>query len=133
MNKFAVDVSKWANKTSDGIENIRKAIIFELFSSVIMDTPVDTGRLRGNWVLSSGLPYSGTVSLDDPSGGRVMLELKTFVDSGVLKTDQVIYMSNNLPYAYRIEYDGWSHTKAPQGMVRKNFIRVSQNLKLQNP
>jgi len=38
-------------------------------------------------------------------------------------------MSNNLPYAYKIEYDGWSHTKAPKGMVRKNFIRISQNLK----
>ena len=43
--------------------------------------------------------------------------------------DSVVYLTNNLPYAARIEYDGWSHTKAPEGMVRKNVIRITQNLK----
>ncbi|WP_162455859.1 hypothetical protein [Pseudoxanthomonas kalamensis] len=35
-------------------------------------------------------------------------------------------MANNLPYANRIEYDGWSHTKAPAGMVRVSFARIRQ-------
>lgn len=34
-----------------------------------------------------------------------------------------MFFTNNLPYAERIEYDGWSRFKAPQGMVRKNVVR----------
>jgi hypothetical protein len=40
-----------------------------------------------------------------------------------------IFLSNSLPYAARIEFDGWSHTKAPQGMVRRNVARFNQLLR----
>jgi hypothetical protein len=93
-----------------------------------LDTPVLTGRLRGNWQISSGAPKSGTVEVTDPTGTTTTAKVAE-VAGKLSNKDASVFLTNNLPYAYRIEYDGWSHTKAPEGMVRKNFIRVSQNLK----
>jgi hypothetical protein len=38
----------------------------------------------------------------------------------------VTMLSNNMPYAYRVEFDGWSHTKAPEGMLRRNVARFKR-------
>lgn len=127
---FAAGVKKWADKTLVNFEALRRATILELFSSVVLDTPVDEGRLRGNWQITSGRPASGEVEITDPEGNVTISKIQAFVGADKNPTtDKVTLLTNNLPYAYRIEYDGWSHTKAPKGMVRKNAIRISQNLK----
>ena len=112
-------------------ERLRRAVIIELFSSTILDTPVDQGRLRGNWQIASTI-VKGELLITDPRGNATIANVEQFVKRGEVGKDQAVFLTNNLPYAHRIEYDGWSHTKAPQGMVRKNFIRVSQNLKRQH-
>jgi len=126
--RFEAGITKWVGKTLRGTEEIRKNIILELFSSVILDTPVLEGRLRGNWQISSGSAKSGTIEVTDPTGATTVKKVEAFT-KGLSPEKSAVFLTNNLPYAHRIEYDGWSHTKAPAGMVRKNFIRVSQNLK----
>ena len=125
---FSMAVNKWTINVSGDIEKLRKAVMVELFSSVVLDTPVDTGRLRGNWIISSGAPNSGMVEILDKVGKITTAKIRDHVKK-LPPEDQEVFLANNLPYAHRIEFDGWSHTKAPEGMVRKNFIRVSNNLK----
>lgn len=125
---FSLDVAKWAQKTNQDIERINKAIILELFTSVILDTPVLEGRLRGNWLVTSSNPATGTVEVTDPSGQQTVKNVESFIRAMSGKGDFSVYLTNNMPYAYRIEYDGWSSVKAPAGMVRKNFIRITNNL-----
>ena len=126
---FALDVGQWAKSAKSDIERINKAVILELFSSVILDTPVLQGRLRGNWLISSGAPETKEINILDPSGSKTVQNVGDFVREIKGDKDFSVFLTNNLPYAYRIEYDGWSHTKAPEGMVRKNFIRISENLR----
>jgi hypothetical protein len=141
---FAVDVGKWAQQTRTNVEDLRKATILGLFSSVIKDTPVGNdsdwkhpappgyvgGRLRGNWQISNGAPKSGTLEVTDPNGGTTIAKVQDHV-ANLSEREEAVFLTNNLPYAYRVEYEGWSHTKAPEGMVRKNFVLVTQNLKAQ--
>ena len=126
---FSQKVARWTYNAGQEIEALQKAIILELFTSVILDSPVLEGRLRGNWLISSGTPGEGVVDVLDPTGNITTRKISNFVRSIDAAQNYNVYLTNNLPYAYRIEYDGWSHTKAPEGMVRKNFIRISQNLK----
>lgn len=126
---FSQKVARWTYNAGQEIEALQKAIILELFTSVILDSPVLEGRLRGNWLISSGTPGEGVVDVLDPTGNITTRKISNFVRSIDAAENYNVYLTNNLPYAYRIEYDGWSHTKAPEGMVRKNFIRISQNLK----
>lgn len=126
---FALSVDKYVRERKGDLSEFQKAIILELFVSVILDTPVDTGRLRGNWIISADEPDLNIVEIQDPDGSITITNVQNFVsDLNVLKNYEV-YLANSLPYAARIEFDGWSHTKAPEGMVRKNIARVQANLR----
>jgi hypothetical protein len=51
------------------------------------------------------------------------------VASQVTDKDETYYLTNPMPYANVIEYDGHSSIKAPDGMVRKNIVRVAEEIR----
>jgi len=120
---FAAQVASFSLKTKSKLHRIRKGVLFKLFGAVIFDTPVLTGRLRANWRYSEGKPDFSTDHNEDKAGTATVAK----VEAGVLEsTGEVpVFLSNSLPYAARIEFDGWSHTKAPEGMMRKNVVRFN--------
>ena len=125
---FALDVANWSEESSEEMASTHKAIIFELFTSVILDTPVLEGRLRANWIISDNSAAGGTIKTKDKTGERTKKKISNFLVKFDGKKDFNVFLTNNLPYAHRIEYDGWSKTKAPAGMVRKNMIRIANNI-----
>lgn len=118
---FSDDVQGFAAKAGKSVDETMRAIALELFSSTIKDTPVDTGRARGNWQTTIGAPATGEV--DRLGEGDAVKEVSATVAD--FSGGKVIYLSNNLPYIYRLEYDGWSD-QAPGGMLRKNVARIQQ-------
>lgn len=120
-------------KTMGQVDKVRRASILELFTLVIYSTPVDTGRLRGNWQTTVNNPAVAVRDSVDPSGSAAMAEVMANLGSLI----DAVWFVNNLPYAERIEYDGWSRYKAPEGMVRKNIIQwqkiVAAKAKAYNP
>lgn len=117
---FGAKVGEFSLKAGSNVERTRRAICIKLFSAVILDTPVLTGRLRGNWQTSVRTPASGELDRVDENGSKALAEMKEGLGQG----DVAVYLVNNLPYAARIEFEGWSHTKAPEGMVRRNVVRI---------
>lgn len=126
---FSAQISQYSKGTRDKIDRIRRGITLKLLGAVVMDTPVLSGRLRGNWRVSEGTPVLDAADRVDPSGAVVMNEINAAVQAST--GDAAVYLTNNLPYAKRIEYDGWSHTKAPEGMVRRNLARFNQLIKVE--
>jgi hypothetical protein len=117
---LSAQINAFAEKSLERVEHIRRGFCLKLFGAIVKDTPVLTGRLRGNWQTNAGSPKVGELPLRTPDA--VMGEVRTVIDS--VHGDVPIFFTNNLPYAARIEYDGWSHTKSPEGMVRRNVARV---------
>ena len=117
---LAVDLDKFAASAIAKVERTRRGVCLKLFGAIIRDTPVLTGRLRGNWQTSLASPLLGELPLRPEAAavGEMMVAVQS------MHGDVPIFFRNNLPYAARIEYDGWSHTKAPAGMVRKNVAQV---------
>ncbi len=111
---FSEDIRKFVDKTEEKMNRAIRKIAIDAFSEVILKTPVDTGRARGNWQVAIGEMPTGTIELDDKSGqiaiGKVQAEAM-----GV-KPGDVIYLANSLPYIQALE-DG-SSTQAPAGMVK---------------
>lgn len=124
---FSLSVAKFAKEAGMEIHALHQAIVIELFSSVIMDTPVLEGRLRGNWIITSGEAATGEVEIEDPEGDITVAKVVEHMGN-IPKGDFEVFLANNLPYAYRIEFDGWSKKKAPEGMVRKNLVRIISNI-----
>ena len=128
MGTFSLKINEYVESSLKDMGELHKAIILELFTSVILDTPVLEGRLRANWIISSSAPADGTFDLTDADGTTTKRKVEDHITKLPDDLDFSVYLTNNLPYAYRIEYDGYSG-KAPEGMVRKNFARIIQNLK----
>lgn len=116
---FAADLRKFAERTKKSLDDTCRGVAIKWFSSTVLATPVDTGRLRGNWLVSQGSPITAELARFDKSGSIVQGEIVQSV-GGV---GTVNYLVNNLPYAERIEYGRWSK-QAPFGMVRVNFARI---------
>lgn len=136
---FKSDLTQFKLKTLKKIERTRKGATFRLFSAVIKDTPVGHpddwrmgeaqkravkksgytgGSLRNSWICTQNAPASGVRDFED--GDPTNDTLDTINSS---RGDCTLYLVNNQKYAGRVEFDGWSHTKAPQGMVRRNVRR----------
>ena len=119
---FTSDLKKFQVKLSEANDELIQGVEIALFSAVIMDSPVDTGRFRANWQPSINNPDAGLLAEHDPSGQATIGKITTYVQG--LSGGRITYLTNNLPYAQRLEY-GYSG-QAPQGMVRRNAARFQQ-------
>lgn len=119
-------IENFSAKAQEKVLKIFKKSVIDLTSDIISDTPVDTGRLKNNWFPSVGAAASEqtTEATANEAGDR-----SNSLVNNQLALDKTFYFTNNLPYAFRIEFEGWSKVKAPQGMVRRNAIRWKQIVK----
>lgn len=114
VESFSLQIEKWTEETQKRVTLAVRKIALDVFERIILKSPVDTGRFRGNWQVQIGSIPTGTLEIDDKSGQVTLAKAQAEV-LGV-KAGDTIYLINNLPYARRLEY-GWSN-QAPEGMVR---------------
>lgn len=101
-----------------------RAAVMEVMTSVILDTPVLDGYLRGGWAAYIGTPGIGGLA-PDKNGSIAMKQVASAVQRCVLGED--LWFVNRYPYAEVIEYFGHSQ-KAPEGMLRRNLARFKHVL-----
>lgn len=112
--QFSADLGKFLDHFNGNMDaTVRHAVVL-VSQGVIMNTPVLTGRLRGNWQFGKAFPQ-GEIPGVDVGGAAALTRIAGQVTS--LKAGGECWVVNNLPYAGAIEY-GHSKVKAPQGMVR---------------
>ena len=122
MAGWSVGLDKLAAKYKGDIDKTVRAATVLLAQKVVLRSPVDTGRLRANWQFQAG-SYSTAVTEDtDKQGLAVLARLTSQIAASPVGGR--VYISNSLPYAQRIEFEGWSHTKAPAGMVRISLAEM---------
>ncbi len=135
---FNLSMEKFAEKTLDKLEVGFKKVAFGLSEDIIMATPVDSGRARGNWFPEINT-FSNQEDNNADGSGSVAVN-KVASKTRALKLGQTFTLTNNLPYIVRLEYglyplnskgsktiSGFS-TQAPQGMVRINLIKWQQHI-----
>lgn len=107
------------------VDYVHRAVGFQLFTAVIMDTPIDTGLARGSWWPSKGTPVMGGAQRMDASGLSAMRDVEAVVRTA--RFDDVLFLMNNVSYIVPLEY-GWSKQQ-PEGMVRINVARIERIVK----
>jgi|GEM_PF-740704 len=146
MGWQGTDPIKWAAKMKDAPRNVINGFAFEVFSRVVMRTPVDTGQARSNWLVSINENDQRTLGADiktkkitkrkGPNAGTtvtkrsVKLE-RNFSDTieqgrmaiAFAQNDDKIIIQNNLPYIRKLEYGGYGKT-ITKGIIfkRKKFV-----------
>lgn len=111
---FELQIAKFVAKANGNIDLVVRKIALDVFTRVIVKSPVLTGRFKGNWQVAIESIPEGTLALDDKEGTATIAKVTAEVLG--LKGGQIIYLVNNLEYARPLE---WGHSKqAPGGMVR---------------
>lgn len=125
---FTADISNFIKKAKGKEELAIRKIGLELFTKIVMKSPVDTGRFRGNWNVSVNSPNTQTSDTTDKRslGSQPSSSLYARANSNVSKwtvNDNAIYICNGLPYAYRLEM-GYSK-QASGGMARLSVMEIA--------
>lgn len=132
MAGFADAVAAFAEGAKAATRTVAVRSIVGLMDRIVERSPVDTGLFRGNWqVRVNGKPV-GPIEREDkqalgsPMGaserGAAEANLSGF------KIGDHVWITNELPYAQRLEYEGWSN-QAPHGQLRLARLEWGQIVK----
>ena len=137
---FSKQIGAFGKKALKKSNKVVRGTALSLFSKIVLMTPVGNasqwetkyppkgyagGRLRANWQASIGSPRDGEI--DSTSSSKALSTITKA--AAMLRGDGSIFLSNNLPYAQRVE-DGWSK-QAPAGMVKVNIAQFKRIVKRQ--
>lgn len=123
--RFGADLLAGGHRKLEEVNQIKRLAGIALFDTVVLATPVDEGRLRGNWQCSLMTPKGGELDLRPPA--EVSQEIKDTINPSDLLDS--LWLSNNLSYAEAIE-NGHS-AQAPSGMAKssaanwENIVRAA--------
>lgn len=131
---WSIPLDQLAAKVQLDLETVARKATLDVFTAVVLASPVDTGRFRANTNVSYGAP--DTTVTDSTEQGRAQQELAKVMS---LPIGGVTYITNALPYAATLEYgqypnppknptgktaNGYS-IQAPQGMFRISALQFN--------
>ena len=138
VRAFELELKREWLDTVEDISTFVQMIGLQLLSGIVMKTPVDTGRARGNWTLTVG-SIDATVKADfDKTGQATITKANSAVQAFPDKFPwPIIYVQNNLPYIGTLEngriveinqrtgFPQWfGSVQAPAGMVALTISEV---------
>lgn len=122
---FSSDVQKWAKATDTSMSQAIRGVCLKAVAEVVKRTPVDQGRLRGNWFATIGTPSREVSEAGDSDGGPTIARAQPAISKA---PGEQFWFTNNLPYAIPIEF-GHSTVKSPEGMVRVTAESIRANMR----
>lgn len=101
--EFAMALDKARLQKEDDIAEKVQEIAMDAFGMIIKRTPVDTGRLRSNWIASNTTP--NTAKFEQVVNPQIRIDnAATVISQYDPKNDTSIIIQNNMQYAKFIEF-----------------------------
>lgn len=110
---WAKELEEIAERVGDTVEEVAVSIKINLFSSIVDDTRVDTGRLKGNWSCQNKRFRPVVLETKDKEGDITKAKIER-----VANPHDITYLTNSLPYAVVYE--------EKDGMIATNVARIRQ-------
>lgn len=107
------DIHSLMGRIGDLTVKAAKKMGEEIFTGVVNKSPVRTGSFRASWRMSLHAPDI-SVTIGGAEGAPLIPPSTPSAPS--MKLGDTLFISNSLPYSYRLEY-GWSD-QAPSGVLR---------------
>jgi len=115
MGWTGTNPADFVQKTEQDFNRLFRKVALDIFSRIIMRSPVDTGRFRGNWQVRLGSPAGGTLARTDKGGNATVAAASAKVARAIAGKHKIT-LTNNLPYGPALEA-GHSKQQARAGMV----------------
>lgn len=139
LEEFAARIKVIGKGIETNATKLQKQTAIAVDQTVVLATPVDTGRARSNWIAQGGYPARQTVDPYAPGTGLGRSEganAQAALEQGRAAIESArpgidLYISNNLPYIKKLN-EGHS-AQAPAGFVEKAIkagIRIVRKARL---
>lgn len=116
---FASDIAAFQKRYEERASKVVKKVALDMFKSVIMKTPVDTGRARSNWMVGiNRIPQETGMGIVS-QGGAIS---KMHADVDAAKLGDAVALANSVAYIGTLEYGGYPKT-VKYGSEGKNGMR----------
>ena len=109
---FRRAMERAAERATEEADRIVQGTVTTAAEVAILATPVDTGRLGGNWEIVE----HGDDPRDDPDGSPADALAASQIASATVKAGDYVDVANATPYAQPV--DVGSATRPPKGMTR---------------
>jgi hypothetical protein len=124
MGTFSENLRAFVAKAKGNEELVLRKVVLQLEISLVMKSPVDTGRFRANWQIGYDQVNASTDAAPDPTGEAAIARAQAALQG--IQVGGIVYLTNSLPYARPLEY---GHSKqAPTGMVRETVVEFGRYL-----
>lgn len=119
----------WKNKPTSFAQEARKDLLsnaklvaLKVLRGVVFHSPVSTGRFRGNWIVGLGNRSLRQLKKGDKVGSTTYKKGSARIRKS--KVGKSIFITNNLPYARRLN-EGWSD-QAPASFVEASIRKATK-------
>lgn len=123
--EFIRQINGCKDKVDKLLDQAVRRVAFSVYTQIVQNTPVDTGRARGNWHIDVNLI---DIRIIEPTGAEKDPSYdgteKALTAVGQHKLGSTIFISNNLPYIRRLN-DGHS-LQSPAGFIEE-AIRIGKD------
>lgn len=123
LGQFSKVIRLYGKRVPENVAAVVRMAGLACLQTIVVATPVDTGRARSNWIVT----IDKTTKLTRPPLAAGAASTAASIADGRANIDgykpgsRVILITNNLPYIQRLN-EGWS-AQAPAGFVE---LAVSQ-------
>lgn len=141
VDEFLTKVKRFKKISFKNLNKVTKNITYQLYASIIEDTPILTGRLVANWNFSVDTPNPKTTNYNAknkwtkfPKSQRIHMQrlrgtinkaMNIFPDNPDENSVAIhkYYLTNGWDYVMDVEYG--SSTNQSHAMVRKNIQKIA--------
>lgn len=123
IREFTGAIDAWCKAAGDALEDVVRMTCEDILNDLVMRSPVDTGRFRGNWQITFNRAPLYAINAYDQTGTKTIqngnANIALFTKGAGITS---IWFSNMLIYANALEY---GHSKqAPNGVMGVVAIRL---------
>jgi len=123
--RFNAELDKAATKIHGDFSKFYRQVCLEVLSRIVLRTPVDTGRARGNWQVEIGGAAGGILDVNGSRGAMTDFAIsKGIAKLADIPAFSLVHITNNLEYISYLEDDKRS-SQHPEGMVEITLTEMA--------
>lgn len=134
MGSFSADIGKWCEKTKLAPGLVVRKLGFDGLRGVMLKSPVDTGRFRASWRIGINVIdlTAEPIRNAKDKAGHGNVDPQGFATGnklvGKVKWGDVVYITNNVPYAEALERGHSKQAPGPGGILALTFDELKAGL-----
>jgi len=124
---FLGDIDNFEDKAFNKADKVIRKTALDIYSRIVLRTPVDTGRAQNNWFV--GIDSAKVKTTEETNESEMAIIADAQAEISQADAEDTIYITNNLSYILGLEHG--RSDQSPQGMVKltvaefRNIVNIS--------